>query len=169
MTAPLPFRWDGESFVPINQRFAKIADAEFVVGQSYDLVVHEERSKRSHDHFFAQVTEIWQTLPEHLAERYPTAESLRKYALVQAGYCKTRHIVCSSSKEAHRFMRELGGDYDFAAVNGSSVSFFIAHSQSYRAMGKKDFQESKDKVLAILADLIDVSPDVLGQNVGRAA
>jgi hypothetical protein len=45
----------------------------------------------------------------------------------------------------------------------------LALSQSYRAMGKKDFQESKDKVLAILADLIDVSPEVLGQNVGRAA
>ena len=64
------------------------------------------------------------------------------------------------------FVRPLD---DFAVVetDGLVVTVYTAKSQSMRAMGKKTFQESKDAVLRVIAELIGTDPTTLKQS--RAA
>lgn len=162
--------WDGESFVP-QTRFARVCDRAFVVGQEYPLIVHEARSMASHGHFFACLAECWRNLPEDVAERFPTVEHLRKFALIKSGYADERSIVCASKAEAQRvaaFVRPMD-EFAIVVVSESVVRVFTAQSQSTRAMGRKAFQESKDAVLAYASSLIGVAPKTVAANAGQAA
>ena len=162
-TPPVRMTWDGEAFVPETQYQAKLCDRYFVVGERYQLVEHHDRSSRSHRHFFACVNEAWQNLPEDLAERFPTSEHLRKYALIRAGYRDERSIVAASKAEAQRmasFVKPMD-EYAVVTVSEAVVTVYTAKSQSTRAMGKKTFQESKEAVLDVLAALIHVDRDTL--------
>lgn len=169
-TAPLTTRWTGEALQPIG-RSAKEADAYFVIGQTYRIVEHQERSQASHNHFFAAVHEAWSNLSDEQFERWPSAEHLRKWALVKAGYFDERSIVCASKAEAARVAAFVKPMDEFAIVTVSLavVRVFTAKSQSTKAMGRKDFNESKQKVLDVIAGLIGVSTGDLRENAGRAA
>lgn len=165
---PLAFSWDGEAMNPLNPR---LADRYYVVGETYRLEPREDRSQKSHGHYFASIQEAFQNLPEHLAERYATADHLRKWALIKAGYSDARSVVCASKAEALRvaaFIRPLD---DFALVVALEcvVTVYTAKSQSLRAQGKKDFQRVKDRVLDIVSGMIGVGVEDLKKNVGRAA
>ena len=167
---PILFQWDGESFTPINQRFARKADEHYVIGERYQLVPHQERSRRSHDHFFASVADAWTNLPED-EDRFPTAEHLRKWALIKAGYADERTIVCASKAEAQRvaaFVTPID-PYAVVVVKGPVVKFYTAQSQSMRAMGKQVFQESKEAVFRILDELLGVQVGTTKQHAGRGA
>lgn len=158
MNAPFAFTWDGDAMVP-TAHFKRACDKEFVVGQVYRMETVEERSVVSHRHYFATLHEYWLNLPEHLAERFPSAEHLRKYALIKAGFYDERSIVAGSKAEAQRLASFIKPMDDFAIVTVSEavVRVFTAKSQSMKAMGRKTFQESKDKVLDLVADMIGVS------------
>ncbi len=52
-------------------------------------------------------------------------------------------------------------------VSGATITEYRAKSQSLRAMGKQEFQASKDAVLGYISDLIGVKPSELEQ--ARAA
>lgn len=163
MHTPLPYRWDGESFTPVSPYWAREADKEFTVGEVYRLDVIEERSRASHAHFFASVTEAWRNLPERLADRFPSAEHLRKYSLIRCGYRDERSIVCASKAEAQRlaaFVKPMD-DYAVVVARERVVTVWTAKSQSMRAMPKGEFQRSKDAVLDYLASLIGTSRDAL--------
>lgn len=160
--APQPFRWDGEAMIPLRPR---AADALYVIGEEYDLAPHELRSPRSHRHFFVTVNEAWKTLPEDMAQNFPTADHLRKYALIRAGYRDERTIVVSSRAEALRlaaFVKPMD-EYALVSTSGATVVVLTAKSQSERAMGRADFQASKDAVLAILADMLGVDTATLAK------
>lgn len=169
-TAPILFQWNGEAMVP-HRRYQVECDRAFVIGEVYRLAVQEHRSQSSHNHFFAAVQEAWMNLPEDQAERFPTADHLRKYALIRAGCRDERSIVCASKAEAQRiaaFIKPMD-EYAVVTVSEAVVRVFTAQSQSTAAMGKKAFQESKSKVLDVLAEMIGVQPETLTRNVGRAA
>lgn len=158
-TAPLLCQYTGDGFGLLG-RSKKAADAAYVVGQRYIVEVREERSEASHRHFFASVHEAWLNLNETQAARFPSAEHLRKYALIQMNYRDERVIVCSSNDEALKlssFVPTLD-EFAIATVNGSIVTVAIAKSQSLKSMGRKDFQASKDAVFSYLAWLVDVRP-----------
>ncbi|MDO8534121.1 MAG: hypothetical protein Q7S17_05190 [Xanthobacteraceae bacterium] len=143
-----------------------MADKHYVVGETYWMVPHEERSTASHAHYFAAVNEAWQNLSDEQALRFPTAEHLRKWALIEAGYRDERSIVASSKAEAQRlaaFIKPMD-EYAVVTVTDAVVRAYTAQSQSYRAMNRKTFQESKDKVLAVVAGLIGVTADELRRN-----
>jgi hypothetical protein len=169
---PIICRWDGEAFVPAG-RFARIADQHYVVGETYRLVEHQDRSAKSHKHFFAEINEAWQSLPERYAGQ-PWAQSpehLRRYALIKAGFCDAQTFVASSRAEAIRlaaFLRPVD-EYAIVTTEGATVTRYTAKSQSMRAMGKRVFQESKTAVLDVLADMLDVTPGALAENAGQAA
>lgn len=168
MTAPLAFRWDGEAMRPLRP---KLADAAFVIGQNYLLDETHQRSGASHSHYFASLNEAWKNLPDDAAQRFPTVDHLRKYALIMAGYRDERTIVASSKAEAQRlaaFVRPMD-DHAVVIVRDAVVRVWTAKSQSMRAMGAKDFQDSKSAVLAIVSDMIGVAPASLEANAGRAA
>lgn len=167
MTAPPPIicTWDGEAFAPLP-RFARLADQHFVIGEEYPLVVHEQRSMASHGHFFAVLQNAWQNLPEAEAARFPSAEHLRKWALIRAGYADERSIVCASKAEAQRvaaFVRPMD-DFAVVVVSEAVVKVYTAQSQSMRAMGRKAFAESKQAVLDVLAGMLGTTPGALAKS-----
>lgn len=165
---PMIFTWDGEVMRPQHPR---IADQEYVVGEVYRLAPYEERSGASHNHYFAALTEAWQNLPEDLMEQYPTAEVLRKKMLIKAGYRDERSIVCASKAEANRiavFIIPID-PYAVVIVRGNVVQYLTAKSQSMRAMGKADFEASKQAVLDAVAELIGVGRQTLEDNAGMSA
>lgn len=170
MSSPVYCTWDGESFVPLA-RFAKRCDQDFVVGETYPLVVQEDRSALSHRHFFAAVNDAWRTLPEGVAEQFPNPERLRKWALIKSGFADERSIVCQSKAEAQRlkaFIQPMDS-YAIVTANAAVVTVYTAKSQSVRAMGKKEFQRSKDAVLAVIDQLLGVERGETKKHAGMAA
>ena len=170
MSAPLYYSWDGESLRPLL-RFADRARKQFTIGEKYRMVEEQERSQVSHSHFFACIHEAWQNMPHHLSERFPSAEHLRKYALVRAGFATERSIVADTPEQAQQigaFVRP-SDPYAVITVIDCVVTVYTAMSQSRKSMGAKDFQASKTAVLEIVAGLVGVDVDTLAANAGRAA
>lgn len=165
---PLLYRWEGDCWRPIG-RFAKEADRHFAIGETRKLAEVEDRSGPSHRHYFVELHEAFLNLPEHLAPLFPTEERLRKHALCRAGFCETKQVVCASNAMAADIYQKLGGDYDMATVHGNIVTFFKAHSQSYRAADRATFKAQKDAVIGVLEDLIGVGPGELSRNAREAA
>jgi hypothetical protein len=167
---PIRFIWDGEALRPDGMHFLRLCLKEFGEGEEVTMQRYEPRSMASHNHYFAQIGEAWQNLPDHLLERFPTAEHLRKYALIKAGYADHRSITCSSKAEAQRlaaFIKPMD-EYALITVNDATVFVFTAQSQSMRAMGKEKFQASKDAVLTVISDIIGVSTDELERGTDHA-
>ena len=171
MTVPIRMRWDGEVQRPINSTWAKRAAAQWTIGVEYDIDAQEPRSVRSHNHFFASIADVWGTLPERLAERFPNAEALRKHALIRTGYRDERSFVCNSKAEAIRlaaFVRPMD-DYAIVVVSEAVVIVYTAKSQSRKAMGCKAFQQSKQDVLDFLDQMIGVERGASAQNAEEVA
>lgn len=168
---PIVCAWDGESFTPANQHWANEADRQFVVGERYSLVRHEDRSTATHNHEFAFLKEAWLQLPETLAEQFPTPEHLRKKVLIECGYYTETMVDAGSQAAALRVAAFMRADDDFAHIvtRGPFVVKRVAKSQSRRAMPRKEFQESKTKLMDFVSALIGVAPDVLDTNAGKAA
>ncbi|AWB24432.1 hypothetical protein DA075_29120 [Methylobacterium currus] len=167
---PVEFIWTGDAMQPLG-RFSGLCDRQFVIGERYILVEQEERSSKSHAHYFACVRDGWSSLPEHLAYRFPTPDHLRKWALIRAGFRDEQTFVASSKAEAIRiaaFPRPVD-DTAVVRVKDSVVVRWTAKSQSKRAMGHEDFQRSKDAVLAVIDGLIGIAPGTLSREAGRAA
>lgn len=152
---PLPFRWDGEAFWPLQPRRA---DRFLTVGEVYSLAPYSDRSQASHGHQFAWLREAWQNLPEALADLYPSPEHLRKRALIDAGYYDETAVDCGSEDVAERVAVMMAKADDFALifVRGCVVVRRVAKSQSRRAMGKEEFQASKSALMEIIGELIGV-------------
>jgi len=165
---PIAFTWDGDSMVP---RHPRLADRHFVVGETYTLEPREDRSSASHRHYFAAIKEAHDSLPEEAADRLPSPEHLRKFCLIKAGYRDERSIVCSSKAEAQRLAAWVRPMDEFAivAVQGATVIQWTAKSQSVRAMGKAEFEASKDAVLNVIASLIGTDATTLRQRATEAA
>lgn len=161
----MKWMWNGEAMQPANRRSTDLANQHLVVGMEYRLKPHDDRTKQSHDHFFACVTEAWNTLPEHMADRFPSPDHLRKYALIKSGHCDMRTFVASSKREAERIAAFIRPDDEYAlvSVSGPVVSVHTAHSQSMKDMGKATFQKSKDDVFRVIGELIGADPADLGR------
>ena len=131
----------------------------------------QERDMNSHRHYFAQLKEAWETLPEKLQKKYPTEDIFRKKLLIEAGYFHESETVCDTPRDAvtvAAFMAPL----DPAAVitvRGNVIKKYVAESQSVAAMGKERFQKSKWAVLDLAASLIEVTPKQLEKNAGKSA
>jgi len=167
---PIVYRWDGECMRPVG-RFAKVCDAQFVVGENYNLEVVQSRSMQSHRHYFACIAAAWDNLPEAHAGRWRTPEHLRKWALIRSGYCTEMQYAAKSRAEALRFAQfaaQMNEDAEVVAT-GATVCIRVAKSQSYRTMTRREFEDSKQAVFAVLADLIGVTPDALEANARSAA
>lgn len=169
-SAPLLYQWNGEAMVP-HRRFQAEADRSFVVGESYRLVEWHDRSTATHNHEFAFVAEAWAQLPEHLTEQFKTPEHLRKRALIDAGFFNQQEVDAGSHAAALRVANFIAAmdEYSVVVVRGPIVIKRSPKSQSRRAMGKEEFQSSKQAVLEIVSALIDVKPETLARNAGRAA
>ena len=157
---PIVTRWDGEAFRPIG-RSQRECDDTRIVGEVYRLAdVHDARSRASHNHFFAVVAEIWATLPDDLAERFQSQEALRKFALIKCGYATQIQQVGQSHAEAKRMAALaalVADEYVLCAVDRNVVTIWKAKSMQELHMGRREFQEVKDKVFGFLSDLVGAS------------
>ena len=166
---PVRFVWRDGVLVPDGQRAASYCDANFGVGEIIMMERHEDRSDASHRHYFACIKEAWSNLPER-DERFPTPESLRHWALIRSGYCTENSVVCDSEEQARTIAAFMGNsEGTIIVVRDNVVKKYTAKSQSIAAMGKAEFQKSKDLVLDTIAELIAVKRKKLEQNAGRAA
>lgn len=169
MTIPaMAFMWDGEAMQPMRRG---LADKHYVVGEKYILEQHKERSTASHSHYFAALTETWRNLPEDVADQFPTAEHLRKWCLIKAGFADERSIVCASKAEAQRvaaFIKPMD-EYALVTVRDATVRVYTAQSQSTRAMNAATFQRSKEAVLEIAAGIIGTTPEAVAENARSVA
>ena len=173
MNAPLTFTWQGDGFTPVGRARTE-CNQRFVVGVRYVFEqVEDEASSASRAHFFASVRDSWATLPEDLADRFPSAEALRKWALVTGGVCEDQHIVCATKAEAIRWQQNLtrmeGFEFAVIVVDGTIVRIRKPKSQKARHMKKAEFEASKDAVFREIAKLLGTSQDDLERTVGRAA
>jgi hypothetical protein len=160
MTTALPYTWDGEALRPMRP---KLCDKELVIGALYFMEAKEVRSEAAHRSYFASIRDAWLNLPEDETDRFPTPESLRKYALIKTGYCKKRDIVCANNAQAIALVAVISDldAYSLVTVSERVVSVWTAESQSYKAMGKKRFNESQNAVRDYCASLIGVAPEEL--------
>jgi hypothetical protein len=167
---PLLFRWEGDCMRPIG-RYAKEADANFVIGSNYRLGPVDERSDASNDHQFAWINEAWRQLPEDIADQYPSPTHLRKRALIEAGFYNEMAIDAGSNAAAIRVAAGFRSHDEFviAVIRGPIVLVRAAKSQKRRLMKAADFQKSKTAIMEIIAGMIGVSPDDLEKNAGQAA
>lgn len=164
MSAPVVFTWTGEEMKPLS-RFTRLCDRQYVIGETYTLVPHEDRSWNSHRHYFAAIKNAWDNLPEDQAERFPSPEALRKWCLIRAGYSNSQTVVCESAAEARRFiaLAKSLDEFCVVTVREKVATVFTAKSQSVKAMGAREFQDSKQKVLDECARLLGVEPGELAK------
>jgi hypothetical protein len=164
-------KWDGATMTPISRAFLDRAAKQFVVGHVYPMVAQEARSPESHRHYFACVHEAWLNLSEEYTDQLPTSEHLRAWALVKAGYADKTAINCASSDDAIRaaVIAKGGAKIRIVSINGRVVTVWTPHSQSVKTMGHKLFQESKTKVLDVIAAMAKTTRVKLEENAGMSA
>ena len=172
-TAPRPIdvtRKDG-ALVP-RQRW--LFDRLFEEGKDYTIEIHEPRSTRSHNHYFAAVHEAWKNLPEDLADQHPDSEHLRKWALIKTGWSIKHNVVCESNDKALEVAAVAGRLNESAVivVQGKVVTIATARTQKTtgpQAMNREEFQKSKQDVLDYVASLIGVDSSTLSSHVSDSS
>ena len=163
--SPLPYEWTGDSW-QVMPGFQRQADQLFAIGERMRLAPVEDRSDISHNHEFAWLRDAWASLPEALAKQFPSPPVLRKWALIQAGFCTVTDHVCQFKTEARRtaeILRAQTDDYAVVLIEGAVVRVLKAKSQKRSAMDKAEFQASKTAIMEIVAGLLDVEAAVLAE------
>lgn len=162
---PIRFMWDGDHLVPAGGYWRRMANEHFTVGEIVRMVEEKEHSDKSRSHEFAWLQEAWNSLPDELYAQYPNSEVLRKHGLIAKGYCTMVQHVCPTAAEAQRLAAILK-PYDAYAVvvaRQNVVTVYTAVSQSKRAMGAKQFQQSKQALMEFVGDLLGVDPETIGK------
>jgi hypothetical protein len=176
----------------IRPNYMHIAKQQFSDGEYYSLIIHEERSRASHNQYFAAVTEGWNNLPEKLAPSFPTPVHLRKWCLIETGYFHIRTITCESRKRAVLLARHIRADDndreepEFLRIHIGSpydeiddetgeiervypVIIRKAMSQKVTSMRKEEFQASKKAVLDLIEYFIGLKSGELEKQAGKIA
>lgn len=129
-----------------------------------DALREKQRTRQAHAHQFAAIHELWENLPmRHKDAPYAaSAEAFRKHGLCATGHCDVDTVVFENHDAAMasapfiaKLARKAHG-YALTVVRGNLVVCSTPHSQSYAAMGKERFQQSKQDVLAWGEELLGV-------------
>src|SRR5262245_53608357 len=160
MSTSALWHWDGEAMRPADLERAK---RTYRVGRRYRLL-DDERSKESHDHFFAVVRYAFANLRE--GHPFKDEDHLRKWALIRRGYYTTTPILLPSAAEAERYadiarMIAEEDEHIEVVVDGPLVTIVRPDSQALAAMGGKRFNEVKQAVVQHLAHMLDVDAEDL--------
>lgn len=168
---PVMLEYLGEGkFAAPNAHWRALADRHYEKGSRTPMVAHQYRSRASHSHYFAALNDAWANLPDDQKMLFPSAEHFRKYLLIKTGWCDIHTFVMADADQARRLQRELRSHNEFALVlaKDAVVTQCVAKSQSERAMGKQEFQKSKDDVLSAAADYIGTTKKALMENTGKS-
>lgn len=162
---PVTFIWTRDGAMVPLPRFRKQCFEQFVIDEEYPLGMISVRSRASHSHYFACITEGWLNLPERIAKDYPSEEHLRKKALIHTGWCTEKTLVCESEEFAAALaaLSDDDDEYVVIQVDGNVVRKFKAKSQNASSMNGEDFQKSKTAVLDWISDLIGIRTSELAR------
>jgi hypothetical protein len=141
-----------------HPRFRSLCARQFAIGEDYALGPVEGVPSRSRGGFFASVKEAWNNLP-HEDERFPSAEHLRKRALVQAGWANHSQTVFDTPKDARKHAVEIRkvDEYAVIKVGGCVVDVWTAKSIAAGAITAEKFREVKTAALDWVATLARTS------------
>lgn len=146
---PILAMWTGETFIPASRHY-KALDAELVAGERYMIEAQPLQSEKSRRFYHAQLADLWQSLPEEIAERWPTVESFRKAGLIACGYCHKTEAVCATNQQAQALAASYArlDDYVVVEIKDRCISVWTAKSQKKSVM--TDPQERKAANRAVL-------------------
>lgn len=140
---------------------------EWVEKSAYDAAMadlkEKQRSKASHNRYFAEIVNMYHNLPAtHAQAPYAASEdAFRKHGLIARGHCDTDVVDVESGDVAlaiapliAKKARKADG-YALVTVRGTLVTCSTPHSQSFKAMGKDVFHKS-------VSDVEDWAAGILG-------
>lgn len=162
-------RWHGGALLPVGNYAMAAACDMMREGDTVAVTIDHPRSQATHAHQWAEIAEAWHNLPEAV-QHMPwaaNAETLRKHALIVTGWHDVETVDAGSKAAAERVAALLSRHatqahgYAITQAKGPVVTCWTPRSQSYRAMGKDDFQKSKSAVLEWIAQQVGVTPDQL--------
>jgi hypothetical protein len=199
---PVAFRWQtvevvdprtGEmirrrAMVPLP-RYGNVCVRQFGADDA-DFVLEEviDRDMRSHNAFFAEVNELYENVPEHIAFmrnpdgtfmlddheqkilRWPTAIHFRRWLLIEVGWCDEKEFECANREHAKnlgKFLR-VEDDYSRIRIQGSQVVVKKARSQRVDSMRAAEFEDSKKAVLELARAMVDVTAAESRRSAGRS-
>ena len=184
---PVTFCWqkvdlvDGEDGAAVRawamvpqQRYHNVCQRQFAAGEAYPLQVVEERSMASRKQYFAAVNEGFKNLPESIAARFPSAEHLRKWLLIETGWHEEKEFECASAKHAKALCTFIRTEDDYVRISNPKnrpplVIIRKARSQALASMGKALFEQSKKDVLDLLESMVNVPKGTLMREAGSVA
>lgn len=110
---------------------------------SSDIFSADEMRKR----FFATIREVHLNLPDELRQRWPSSETLRKEALIAAGWCDTMQVVAGSKSAAPGIAAAFKSkdQYCVVVVRGDVLTVYTARSMSRRALPRPQFKDVAQK------------------------
>jgi hypothetical protein len=147
------------AMVPVA-RYHNVAARQFGEdGTEHVLEPASTRSKASHDQYFAALSEIYESLPDSVAKNFPTLDHFRAYCLIEEGFCEQELYRFENKAEATHFALSLRKREPHARITqrDSIVEVRYPESQSYAAMSKARFEDSKRKVLDLAASYVGVT------------
>lgn len=161
-----------------QRKYSNICKRQFGESGEYPLAAIEERSRASHSQFFASLHDGYINLPEKIAVRWPSAEHMRKWLLVETGWFDEKEFECPDEDFAKKLGTFVRTEDEFARISvhrprGNHDSWKViirrAKSQSAAAMGKQEFEASKKDVLDLLEHFLTVPRGTLIKEAGRNA
>ena len=167
---PILAQWDGSSFIPAKRHY-KALDAELVVGEQYVIEPQKAVSEKARRFFHAQLAEIWQSLPEEVAERWPTVESFRKAGLIACGYSFKTEAVCATNQQAQALAASYArlDDYVVVEIRDRVIAVWTARSQKRNAMDAETRKAANRAVLEWAAAQVGVTPEQAREAASEAA
>lgn len=159
---PVPCMFKNGVFHPLG-RARNVVAAHYTENEVVLLAPVEETSPASMAHEFAWLKDAWLSLPEVLAETFPTPEHLRKRALIMGGFFNETAVDAGTNAAALRVAAFMRGQDEFAwvVVRGPLAVMRTAKSQSKRTMKKDEFQASKTALMEVVAGMLGVEPNQL--------
>ena len=92
--------WDGKVFHPIGNDARRRAKTLLTTGDRYVATFNLQRSERSHHHYFAALEELFNNLPEGIANEFFKREHFRKRGLIETGWRNEEQYLMGSERDA---------------------------------------------------------------------
>ena len=152
-------------------RYRNVAKSQFAAGGEHVLEETAERSRASHGFFFATLNDLFNSIPEKMAPRWPKLDHFRRWCLIETGWFDEKEFEVISEKHAKALGAFIRTNDSFSriSIHGKKVIVRTAKSQSMKAMGKDDFNKSKNDVLDLACQLVGVTRTEAVKHGGRAA
>jgi hypothetical protein len=168
---PIVYEWDGFVLRPLPGRNFDAARAHYSLGERTSQVPYDQRSKATHNHYFAIIHAAWQNWPENYETAIANEDALRKHALIRTGHYDESACSFASSEDAAAYITMMTRAVDYAEFSTFEdvVIVRIAKTQKKKLMGAAVFQASKTDVLDFLSAHVGVDVTTLAAEAKKMA